>query len=162
MPADHGRTRYRASFGSLASGKAPGSDGILPPPPPPPPPPPVPDLIKHCKTTYCILCMYFPVNADKELYHKTCGKPRSSHSSGTRRDCNNYRGVSLLSVIGKVFAKVILIQLQKLAERVYPESQGGFQAGRPTINMVLFLHQLQEKCKEQQMPLYIAFIDKFV
>ena len=68
-------------------------------------------------------------------------------------------GISLLSVIGKVFAKVNLIRLQKLAERVYPESQCGFLAGRSTIDMVFSLRQLQEKCREQQMPLYIAFID---
>ncbi|XP_076458072.1 uncharacterized protein LOC143291792 [Babylonia areolata] len=31
---------------------------------------------------------------------------------GERRDCNKYRGISLLSIIGKVFARVILIRLQ--------------------------------------------------
>ena len=61
--------------------------------------------------------------------------------------------------IGKVFAKVVLIRLQKLAERVYPESQCGFRAGRSIIDMVFSLRQLQKKCREQQMPLYIAFID---
>ena len=80
-------------------------------------------------------------------------------NKGERSDCNNYRGISLLSVIGKVFAKVILIQLQKLAELVYPESRCGFRAGRSTIDMVFSLRQLQEKCREQQMLLYIAFID---
>ena len=79
-------------------------------------------------------------------------------NKGERSDCNNYRGISLLSVIGKVFAKVILIRLQKL-EHVYPESQCGFRAGRSTIDMVFSLRQLQEKCKEQRMTLYIAFID---
>ena len=34
-----------------------------------------------------------------------------------------------------------------------------FRAERSTIDMVFSLHQLQEKCREQQMPLYIAFID---
>ena len=34
-----------------------------------------------------------------------------SKDKGKRRNCNNYRGISLLSVIGKVFAKVILIRL---------------------------------------------------
>ena len=80
-------------------------------------------------------------------------------NKGERSDCNNYRGISLLSVIGNVFAKVILIRLQKLAERVYPDSQCGFRAGRSTIDMVFSLCQLQEKCRGQQMPLYIAFID---
>ena len=80
-------------------------------------------------------------------------------NKGERGDCNNYRGISLPGVVGKFFAKVILIRLQKLAERVYPESQCGFRAGRSTIDMVFSLRQLQEKCTEQQMPLYIAFID---
>lgn len=74
-------------------------------------------------------------------------------------DCNNYRGISLLSIVGKVFARVILIRLQKLADRVYPESQCGFRSKRSTIDMIFSLRQLQEKCREQQMPLYISFID---
>ena len=80
-------------------------------------------------------------------------------NKGDRNDYDNYRGISLLSIVGKVFARVILIRLQKLAERIYPESQCGFRAERSTIDMVFSLRQLQEKCREQQMPLYIAFID---
>ena len=78
---------------------------------------------------------------------------------GERSDCNNYRGFYFLSIIGKVFAKVILIRLEKMAESVYPESQCGFRAGRSTIDIVFSLRQPQRKCREQQMPLYIAFID---
>ena len=78
---------------------------------------------------------------------------------GERNDCNNYRGISLLSIVGKVFARVILTRLQKLAERIYPESQCGFRAERSTIDMVFSLRQLPEKCREQQLLLYIAFID---
>ena len=61
--------------------------------------------------------------------------------------------------MGKVFARVLLGRLQKLAERVYPESQCGFRAGRSTVDMAFSLRQIQKKCREQQMPLYIAFID---
>ena len=78
---------------------------------------------------------------------------------GVRSNCNNYRGISLLSIFGKVFARVLLIRLQKLAESVYPESHCGFRAERSTLDMVFFLRQLHEKYREQQMPLYIAFID---
>ena len=80
-------------------------------------------------------------------------------NKGDRSDCNNYRGISLLSIVGKVFARVILKRLQNLASRVYPESQCGFRAGRSTVDMVFSLRQLQEKCQEQRMPLYIVFID---
>ena len=80
-------------------------------------------------------------------------------NKGERNDCNNYRGISLRSIVGKVFARVILIRLQKLAERIYPESQCGFRAERSTIDMIVSLRQLQEKCREQHMRLYIGFID---
>ena len=80
-------------------------------------------------------------------------------NKGERNDCNNYRGISPRSILGKVFARVILIRLQKLAEHIYPESQCGFSAERSTIDMIFSLRQLQEKCREQHMPLYIAFID---
>ena len=69
------------------------------------------------------------------------------------------KGISLRSIVGKVFARVILMRLQKLAEHIYPESQCGFRAERSTIDMILSLRQLQQKCREQHMPLYIAFID---
>lgn len=78
---------------------------------------------------------------------------------GDRGDCNNYRGISLLSIVGKLFARVILAKLQRLAERVYPEAQCGFRSGRSTTDMIFTLRQLQEKSREQNSPLVIAFVD---
>ena len=74
-------------------------------------------------------------------------------------DCNNYRGISLLSIVGKLFARSVLKKLQVLADRVYPESQCGFRAKRSTTDMIFSLRQLQEKCREQRRPLFISFID---
>ena len=67
-----------------------------------------------------------------------------------RGDCNNYRGISLLNIVGKLLARVVLKRLQLLADRVFPESQCGFLANRSTTDMVFSLRQLQEKCREQQ------------
>jgi len=80
-------------------------------------------------------------------------------NKGDRNDCNNYRGISLLCVAGKLFARVALRRLQQLAERVYPESQCGFRSQRSMVDMIFSLRQLREKCREQQQPLFIAFID---
>ena len=41
-------------------------------------------------------------------------------NKGDRSDCNNYRGISLLSIVGKLFARIILRRLQVLEERIYP------------------------------------------
>ena len=78
-------------------------------------------------------------------------------NKGDRGDCNNYCGISLFNIIGKLFTKVVLMKLQVLAERIYPESECGFRA--KIINMIFSLRQLQEKCREQGKPLYVAFID---
>uniref|UniRef100_H3AFC1 Reverse transcriptase domain-containing protein n=1 Tax=Latimeria chalumnae TaxID=7897 RepID=H3AFC1_LATCH len=80
-------------------------------------------------------------------------------NKGDRADCNNYQGISLLSVVGKVLARVLLKRLQVLAERVYLESQCGFRARCSTTDMSFTLCLLQEKSHEQQAPLYVAFID---
>ena len=135
----------------IAPGKAPGSDEIPP------------DLIKQCKTVllkpiYDILCCCWTEGEVPQDMRDT--KIVTLYKNkGERSDCNNYRGISLLSIVGKVYARVLLVRLQALAERVYPESQCGFRAGRSTIDMIFSLRQLQEKCREQNMPLYLAFVD---
>ena len=79
-------------------------------------------------------------------------------SKGDHSDCNNYRGFSLLSIVGKVFARVVLVRIQVLAEPIYPESMCGFRSKKSTVDMIFSIRQLQGKCREQQMPLHIAFI----
>ena len=44
-------------------------------------------------------------------------------NKGDRSDCNNHRSISLLSVVGKLFARVVLRRLQVLPEAVHPESK---------------------------------------
>ena len=41
---------------------------------------------------------------------------------GSRTECGNYRGISLLSVAGKILAKVLLNRLQALSESIIPET----------------------------------------
>ena len=37
-------------------------------------------------------------------------------NKGDRGDCNNYHGISLLSIVGKLLARVVLKRLQVLAD----------------------------------------------
>ena len=75
---------------------------------------------------------------------------------GDRAEC----GISLLSVAGKVLAKVILSRLlEHVVDLVLPESQCGFRRGRSTIDMIFVTRQLQEKCCEQHQDLYLAFVN---
>ena len=74
--------------------------------------------------------------------------------------CSNYRGITLLSIAGKVLSRLKLNRLiPTIAEENAPESQCGFRANRGTTDMVFVLRQIQEKCREQNMGLFVAFID---
>lgn len=49
--------------------------------------------------------------------------------------------------------------LTSVYEQNLPESQCGFHPDRSTIDMIFTVRQVQEKCLEQNMNLYIVFID---
>ena len=78
---------------------------------------------------------------------------------GDRQNCGNYRGISLLAVASKIFAKILLQPLLVGTNDVLPEAYYGFRSSRGTIDMIFTLRQLQEKAAEQNKPLYIAFVD---
>jgi len=79
---------------------------------------------------------------------------------GDRQVCGNSRGISLLSVAGKILARVMLKWLlNHVVDIIMPESQCGFRRGRSTIDMIFVARLLQEKCREQNHDLYLVFID---
>ena len=84
----------------------------------------------------------------------------SLYKSGGQDKWNNFTGISLLSVIGKVLDRVQLDRLNThIVPNVVSESQCGFCPNRGTSDMVFSLRQLHEKCIEQNLNLYHCFID---
>ena len=78
---------------------------------------------------------------------------------GDRQDCNNYRGVMLLSVLGKVFARIILDRVRHhLLEHQRPE-HSGFTPKRSTIDRILALWVLTECRREFRQGLLAAYVD---
>ena len=57
---------------------------------------------------------------------------------GDRACCDNHRGISLLSIAGKVLGRVILNRLSSyvFGQNIIPESQCGFCPGRGTTDMI--------------------------
>ncbi|KAL8563736.1 hypothetical protein ACOMHN_063504 [Nucella lapillus] len=77
-----------------------------------------------------------------------------------RQSCDNHRGISLLSIAGKILARVLLNRLlEHLEQGLLSESQCGFRAGRGTTDMIFAARQLREKCMEQHRDLYTTFVD---
>lgn len=80
-------------------------------------------------------------------------------NKGSTSDCGNYRGISLLSVGGKILTSVMARRLVSYVEMILPESQSGFRPTRGTTDSIFSLRQLQEKVVEQQASMYVAFVD---
>ena len=78
---------------------------------------------------------------------------------GNLKQCNNWRGISLLDVVGKVFARVFQEQLQTIADSVLPESQCGFHEGRGCVDMIFAARQLVQMCREHDESLFELFMD---
>ena len=139
------------AFDSLPNDKAPGSDSIPP------------EAIKCGKPTLLqllceLLCLCWKEGAvPQDMRDATI--VTLYKNKGDRSDCNNYRGILLMSIVGKMYARIILYRLQLLADRVYSESQCGFRADRSTTDTIFSLRQLQEKSREQGQPLYMMFIN---
>ena len=48
---------------------------------------------------------------------------------GDRFECGSYRGISLLSVVGKVYGRVLVERMMKCTEQLIGEEQGGSGKG---------------------------------
>jgi hypothetical protein len=81
------------------------------------------------------------------------------HKKGSRTACDNYRGIALLSIPSKVFAKALLNRLKPRAEMMLLENQCGFRKGRGCADQLFTLQIPMEKAREYHHPLYICFID---
>ena len=78
---------------------------------------------------------------------------------GDRQDCNNYRGLTLLSVLGKVFAQIIFDRVHHhLLEHQHPENSG-FTPQRSMIDRILALRVLTERRREFWQVLLAAYVD---
>ena len=78
---------------------------------------------------------------------------------GNLRNCDNWRGIALLDVVGKVVARILQERLQQVAEEELPESQCGFCKGRGCADMFFTIRQFVEKAIEHRTKQFFLFID---
>ena len=62
---------------------------------------------------------------------------------GKRTECSNYRGISLLSMIGKIYAGILVDRVHKVTEDLIDDEQGWFRVGRGCVK------QISEKAREK-------------
>lgn len=83
------------------------------------------------------------------------------HKKGDRDNPDNYRGISLLSCVSKVFTGVLNSRLMKWAEMnsVITDAQAGFRRNHSTIDHIFALYACIERQFSRNAKLYVAFVD---
>ena len=92
----------------------------------------------------------------------TTGMITAIHKKGSRSDPENYRGISLLSCLGKFFTGVLYGRLLKFSvERgILSPAQLGFVPGNRTSDAHMIIHNLVHgRCHRDRGWLYSCFVD---
>ena len=82
---------------------------------------------------------------------------------GDLSDPSNYRGISLLPSLSKVYAAVFNTRLLKWASATsfFSDAQNGFRAKRSTIDSIFTIYTALTICQYKKTLVYCAFVDFF-
>jgi hypothetical protein len=67
------------------------------------------------------------------------------HKTGDKTDCNNYRGISLLSTSYKILSNILLSWLSPYIDVIIGDHQCGFQRSRSTTDQIFCIRQILGK-----------------
>jgi hypothetical protein len=67
------------------------------------------------------------------------------HKKGDKTDCNNYRGISLLSTSYKMLSNILLSRLSPYIDEIIEDHQCGFRRNRSTTDQILHSSHTGEK-----------------
>ena len=84
------------------------------------------------------------------------------HKKGSRLDIQNYRGICLISCLGKLFAKILNTRLVNwlCTNNILSKQQLGFIKGNRTTDAHIIVHNLVQKyCYTNKKKIYSCFID---
>ena len=79
---------------------------------------------------------------------------------GSKRDCGMYRGIYLLSHVGKMYAKGLEQRTRYKIQPSLSDSQISFRNGRGCTDAVFAERQLRERVIEYDRELNILFVDQ--
>ena len=78
---------------------------------------------------------------------------------GDQSECENHRGIMLLSVPGKVFNRIMLERLKTAVDKKLRDHQAGFRKKRSCTDQITTLRIIIEQSLEWNASLYVTFVD---
>ena len=73
-------------------------------------------------------------------------------------ECSNFRGISLLSVVGKVYGRELINRIRDKTESAIAEVQSGFRRGRGCTDQIFIVRQICKKYLGKSKNMYFAFL----
>ena len=147
----------------MKMGKVPGVDGILP------------SILRHAadavgtnkmkqgNSVVAALSLLFNYVFHNEVWPERWGSGIifPLYKQDSRLEPENYRPITLLSVIGKLFGLVIDKRISDWSERngVISDEQGGFRQARGTPDQIFLLREILSSRKERGLPTLVTYID---
>ena len=83
------------------------------------------------------------------------------YKEGDRESATNYRGITLLSNVGKIFAGILERRLASWCEqkKIFEQEQAGFRKGRTTTDQIFTLAEIIHRRKKEKKPTFCCFLD---
>ena len=139
---------YIVAKRTVKCGKSCGDDGITP------------EFLKYVGLDDIVLGFINKAYSSKDLPHEwktliIVPVPKS----GDLTKPDNYRGISLTSLIMKLYNRMILNRLRAILDPLLRISQNGFRQKRSTIGQIVALRRLIEEAKGNNLPCILTFID---
>lgn len=152
LNSDITEEEVRTALSGLKKGKAAGPDGVLN------------DLLKTTGDTIVpyLLTLFndlFRTGDYPSDWAKAIIQP--IFKKGDDENPDNYRGVSLLSCVSKLYTSIMNARLTAWAEEnnILSESQAGFRKNYSTIDHMFTLYAAVTKQLQLKKKLYVAFVD---
>ena len=78
---------------------------------------------------------------------------------GDLTDTNNYRGISLTSMVTKTINRMILNRIHPEVEKQLRDNENGFRKGRSTTSHIITLRSILEGARAKNLSVVMVFID---
>jgi hypothetical protein len=138
------------AIGKFKNYKSPGTDQIPA------------ELIKEggetlCSETYRLICSIWNKEELPQQWKESITVP--IYKKGDKTDCNNYRGISLLSTAYKILSNILPARLTPYVNEVIEDKQCGFRCNRSITDQIFYIRQILETKWEYNGTVHQLFID---
>ena len=144
------KTEIVKAISSLKSEKVAGLDGI-------PPEALKADIQISAEMLYSLLCKIWEQKRVPDDWKR--GHLVKLPKKGNFSSCNNWRGIMLLSIPGKILNRIILEKLKSVLDKIFRNEQAGFRQDRSCTDHIATMRIIIEQSLEWQTPLYVVFVD---